>query len=267
MKFNQIYTIWLTVIISVCFSSSGQCASVNENEDDGQSDVYIVKNGDTLYDIASTYKLDYHELAKFNGIQNPSNISIGQKIRLPYVTKKTEPVKNLAKTKKLVPIQGMVERWVIIQKTILPKMLVRLCEEFKRDYPDAKYTPEVNKILEGAQKALSSQLVAELTDNTLEILAGEIYLHNDLVKALRGDKDAAYQIALMYRDGNNGLLKSTRRTEQWLKFSAELGNGIASWQLAELYLSYGQQADAAKYEKLAIDLGFVPPARLSNRGY
>ena len=164
-------------------------------------------------------------------------------------------------------IQGAEERLASIRETILPTALVRLCKEFKRDYPDTKYAPEVEKTLKGARRALYSQQVAELTDDTLDVQSGKIYFRNDLVKALRGDKDASYRVALMYQDGNNGLSKNARRTEQWLKFSSELGNAPASWQLAEAYLSTGQQADAAKYEARAIKLGYKPPPRLSNRGY
>ena len=267
MKLNRFNTICLTAIILAGFASTGQCAAVGEHEDGQRSEVYIVKKGDTLYSIASASGLNYHELAKLNDIQNPGSISIGQEIRLSHIPQKADSGKNPAKTKKLIQTQSIAEHWEAIQKAILPRILVSLCEEFKRDYPDAKYTPEVKATLTGAQKALSSQMTAELTDETIEVMAGEISVHDNLVKALRGDKDAAYQIALMYQDGNNEPLVKTRRTEQWLKFSAELGNNVASWQLADLYLSTGQQADAAKYQKRAIDLGFVPPARLSNRGY
>jgi len=63
------------------------------------------------------------------------------------------------------------------------------------------------------------------------------------------------------------LQQAARRLEQWLRFAAQLGNGIASWQLAEIYSLRGQQGDAARYESRAIELGYRPPPRLSNRGY
>jgi len=58
-----------------------------------------------------------------------------------------------------------------------------------------------------------------------------------------------------------------RRTEQWLRFAAELGNGIASWELAEIYNHGGQLGDAVRFEKKALDLGYRPPPRLATRGY
>ena len=263
-KLKQRYSMWLIASMLTGYSLSGQCASGIEHKDNVPPEVHIVQKGDTLYSIASKYGFNYHELARSNDIQNPGSISIGQEIRLLHdnASLVARPVRS-----KSAKIHSMEERWSAILKTIPPKLLVRLCREFKRDYPGAKYTPEVEKILRGAQRALRSQLAAELADDTLEILAEETHVRDDLIKALRGDKDSAYRVATMYREGSNGLLKNERRAEQWLKFSAELGSAIASWQLAEIYLATGQQADAAKYEHRAIELGYVPPPRLSNRGY
>ena len=44
--------------------------------------VYVVKKGDTLIGIARKYGTTYIELAKRNGIANPSKISVGQKIKI-----------------------------------------------------------------------------------------------------------------------------------------------------------------------------------------
>ncbi|MDB5815388.1 MAG: Peptidase [Rhodocyclales bacterium] len=43
---------------------------------------YIVKKGDTLYSIALENGHDYHEIATWNGIDNPSMISVGQELRV-----------------------------------------------------------------------------------------------------------------------------------------------------------------------------------------
>ena len=45
--------------------------------------VYTVKKGDTLSGIAAKYGTTYQELAKYNGIQNPNLIHVGQKIKIP----------------------------------------------------------------------------------------------------------------------------------------------------------------------------------------
>ena len=48
-----------------------------------QETVYTVKKGDTLSGIAAKYGTTYQELAKYNGIQNPNLIHVGQKIKIP----------------------------------------------------------------------------------------------------------------------------------------------------------------------------------------
>ncbi len=47
------------------------------------TDVYTVRNGDTLSGIAQKYGYTVDELAAYNGISNPSLIVVGQEIRLP----------------------------------------------------------------------------------------------------------------------------------------------------------------------------------------
>lgn len=49
----------------------------------GTDTVYIVKKGDTLYDIALEHGTTWQALAKFNKLSNPHLIRIGQKIAIP----------------------------------------------------------------------------------------------------------------------------------------------------------------------------------------
>jgi len=44
---------------------------------------YVVKPGDNLFRIALRYNMDYRRLAAYNGIANPSNIYVGQVLRIP----------------------------------------------------------------------------------------------------------------------------------------------------------------------------------------
>lgn len=46
-------------------------------------DTYVVQKGDTLYSIAFSYGVDYHDLAEDNGIEDPAAIQVGQKLRVP----------------------------------------------------------------------------------------------------------------------------------------------------------------------------------------
>jgi len=50
---------------------------------------YKVRSGDTLYSIAWRYGLDFHVLARWNGIKPPHTIYAGQTLRLRQRSKKT----------------------------------------------------------------------------------------------------------------------------------------------------------------------------------
>lgn len=159
------------------------------------------------------------------------------------------------------------ERWSAIEATLRPARLIRLCQEFARDFPGSDYDQQVKVRISGAQMALDSQRSAGLSSDLFDEAAGDQAYRDDLTKALRGNKDAAHRIAMNYRNGGSGVLANLRRAEQWLRFAAELGNGIASWELSVVYNQSGQVADAARFEKKAQDLGYQPPLRLSSRGY
>jgi hypothetical protein len=48
---------------------------------------YVVRKGDTISKIASKYKgVTYQDIAKANGITNPNNIYVGQKLKIPNQT-------------------------------------------------------------------------------------------------------------------------------------------------------------------------------------
>lgn len=159
------------------------------------------------------------------------------------------------------------QRWEVLLTTLRPARLIRLCEDFEKDFPGSEYTQQIRVTIAGAQQALESQRSARLSGDLFEESAGDKGYRDDLIKALRGDKDAAHRIAIAYRDGTSGVAASPRRAEQWLRFAAELGNGIASWELSEIYNESGLVGEAARFEKKALDLGYRPPPRLATRGY
>jgi lipoprotein NlpD len=49
---------------------------------EGRSEFYTVKPGDTLFSIALEHGLDYRELAIWNGLDNPGAMKVGQELRL-----------------------------------------------------------------------------------------------------------------------------------------------------------------------------------------
>ena len=60
-----------------------------------EEEVYTVKSGDTLSEIASKYNTTYQKLAEYNGIQNPNLIYVGQKIRIPGTAAKPASGKSI----------------------------------------------------------------------------------------------------------------------------------------------------------------------------
>ncbi|MDA8254485.1 MAG: hypothetical protein M0Z99_02405 [Betaproteobacteria bacterium] len=160
----------------------------------------------------------------------------------------------------------MEARWLEFQQALLPEIAVRLGEKFQRDYPHGQHRQAGMKILEDARKAFRAQQEARLSTEALDDPAGDGTYRDDLVKALRADKDAAYRIALMYRQGTHRLAKDSLRSTQWLRLAAELGNGRASWEVANVYNRDGEMAEAARFEAKAVRDGFRIPPRLPNRG-
>lgn len=160
----------------------------------------------------------------------------------------------------------MEGRWRHVQQTLDPEMVIALSDEFRRDYPNSRYRQANQRIRADARKALRAQREARLSTEALDDPAGDVTYRADLVQAMRGDKDAAYRVSLMYRQGSHGLAKDAQRSAQWLRIAAELGNGRASWEVANIYNRDGAMAEAARFEAKAVRDGFRIPPRMPNRG-
>ena len=55
----------------------------DKNEMNPSMIIYIVKEGDTLWKIAKRYKTTMEDIISVNNLENPNNLSIGQKLFIP----------------------------------------------------------------------------------------------------------------------------------------------------------------------------------------
>lgn len=77
---------------------------------------YEVRLGDTLYSVAWRYNLDYHDLARWNGIQPPYAVRAGQKLRLsaPPAAVSNAQVKPLPNSDSMpVPANSEDDGWLV----------------------------------------------------------------------------------------------------------------------------------------------------------
>jgi murein DD-endopeptidase MepM/ murein hydrolase activator NlpD len=53
--------------------------------------IHVVRKGDTIYSLARTYGVSSQEIQRLNGIEDPSRIQAGQRIRIPGVSDSLTP--------------------------------------------------------------------------------------------------------------------------------------------------------------------------------
>lgn len=98
-----------------------------------------------------------------------------------------------------------------------------------------------------------------------ELGIGDRAFRQDQAEALNGDGTAAMRVAQMFRKGSNGVPRDERRMVHWLRLASDLHNGSASYELYLHYLGRGLDRAAVRFEKRALEQGYVPPPRLDQR--
>jgi hypothetical protein len=151
------------------------------------------------------------------------------------------------------------ERFDAISSLIYPRQVLKACAEFIRDFGASDYRPSVLARQYEAEKTIKAlAAVPSLSAETLVTPDpnGDRIYRQDLRKAsVEGDKDASQRIAWMYRDGTNGLSVNRLRQQDFLRLSAELGNGIASFEIYEI-LRRTDNRDAAYFLEKAKKFGY-----------
>jgi hypothetical protein len=159
--------------------------------------------------------------------------------------------------------------WQAIQSTQWPVDLLRLCQSFLESYPNSVQARSVKVYQEGARQALnvlrSKEVKLFKTSFVLpEPLPPQLQAVGsaDLIRAARGDKDAAARIARLHFE--LGTEQGQLRYVGWLQYAGGLGNGIASYELALYYREAEQPLLAAQAEAKALQLGYSPPRALGH---
>jgi hypothetical protein len=156
--------------------------------------------------------------------------------------------------------------WHRLQETIWPPDIVRQADAYLEHYPRSKLVASAQVVRQGAADAATILQRNDIRLYRRSFEAGSdlgAAYRADLVKAAHGDKDAAARIGRQWRtDATSG--PEVSRYEGWMQFAAELGNGIASYELALHYRRTDQPQPAARWEARARELGYTPPPTLDH---
>ncbi len=151
-----------------------------------------------------------------------------------------------------------------LRAAVWPADVVRAATDYLNRYPDSPLAGSALVALEGASEA--AQILARndvrLFRSAFQAPAPTEPVPADVLKAGRGDKDAAARVARSF--GRQSGRWNIGRFEGWMQYAAALGNGIASYELALHYRRADQPLLAAQSEDRARELGYTPPPSLDN---
>ena len=82
--------------------------------------IRIVRPGDTLYSVAWAAGVDYRQLARWNGLEEPYVIHPGQQLTLSLRQNTARVPTNTVKTRKLISTQGVITRKPISAEPLEP---------------------------------------------------------------------------------------------------------------------------------------------------
>lgn len=72
----------VAVVAAVALAGCGPAVRFDKSPRSAPPGTYVVREGDTMFNIAWRYRLDHRDLSRWNGISNPNRIYPGQRLRL-----------------------------------------------------------------------------------------------------------------------------------------------------------------------------------------
>jgi len=154
--------------------------------------------------------------------------------------------------------------WTALQSLVWPPDVAAQSAAFLEKHPAGRYSQNARVLMAGAREAADMLARRGVRLYRTAFEAGPNLSddrRSELLKAARGDKDAAARIARWYADVDSGVQRG--RYEGWLQYSSFLGNGIASYELALYYRRNNQAQLASQFEARAQELGYTPPPSLT----
>ncbi|HEX4842618.1 MAG TPA: caspase family protein [Limnobacter sp.] len=152
--------------------------------------------------------------------------------------------------------------WEHLLRLTWPVDLLAQTQAFLQHHPASALRESVLLLRDGAAQALTVLRSNQVNLYKTSFVAPATQGHEDLLRAARGDKDAAARIARQHKA--LGTPQGLLRYEGWLQYAAALGNGIASYDLALHYRETAQPLLAAQAEAQALALGYSPPRGLDH---
>lgn len=146
--------------------------------------IHVVQRGETLYRIASSYGLTYEQLAKVNGITNPNNIQVGQRLLITldpvpevvppktHIVQPGDTLKSIAEVfevdeQKLIALNGITNPnmlYVGQVLTIVPEEAITGVEPETVDIAAPPLDGEVEDTSDGANDVIEVQTLADNTN-------------------------------------------------------------------------------------------------------
>lgn len=150
-----------------------------------------------------------------------------------------------------------------VDQALWPADIIRAADKYLRSYPDAPGAEDVKAVRVRASDAFH---IVSRTDVQLYRSAfipregGETF--QDMHRAALGDRAAAVRLAHASRRADDA--QGTQRYVGWLQLASLLGDERASYELALHFRRTDQPILAARYEAVAIALGYQPATGLDN---
>lgn len=152
---------------------------------------------------------------------------------------------------------------VAVDQALWPGDIVQAAEHYLHVYPDGPRVGEVRSLREQALRAwriVRGNEVQLYRSSFTPREGGETL--RDMHRAALGDAQAAIRLAHASRDAGDG--QHTQRYVGWLQYAAQLGDKLASYELALHFRRTDQPILAARYEAVAIAQGYEPAPSLDN---